>query len=786
MIKIRNKRIALLLVLAMLATMFVGVGTASASTTYSALTTPTVTANTAGYAVGPPVVPGQNLGIIQVDISSGAAVTAGDVLTIALPTTIEFPDALAATKTLGAAPAGGAGVKEVFVPTDVNGTGNGNGLTAAMGAGTTLNVNAAKTTLDITFGAAGTALPGQMFIYLRGMKVGAVDGDITAQLQAPANSAFASGSVVIGKATTSTGNANVSIASVKTIGSAGGAIDTMTLTETMPGALNAGDIIKVKLPQGYTWGAPYTVAQAWGFAGAGACTALVNAADARILDVTPVAPTFPSVATAGKITFTGTIIVDDAVATVGDIQAHVYDANSRFTETDMVIAKYADYGVTVNQETTKELTAGVADQKIGTFNIAENLAGSLFPGRSITFTLPQGVKWSGAYRVGNAYPVATMPNGTQTITPFAVGVSDNGSTNSGTTIKANVGAVPGATKTKFKFEGLKVDVSPSFTGDIKLTVGGTAGAVGEIVLGTVKSAVTLSAENVKDLKIGVQDQALGDLVIIESKKEAVLKSTPAITVSGTAGVAVAATTTGAITLTLPGGAEWSAGYPTVTVTEGDLQLNTASMSKAGATLTIPVKSSSVKPSTIKITNMKATLYRTVPEGAFQIAVAGSAINQTGGAIGGVNLAFPQYEDNAVTVANNVSAASAVVNNVASFVIGASKYTLNGNDVDAFAASYVKDSRTYLAIRDIAAAIGIDQNNVMWDGTKNTVTLMKGDKVVQLTIGSKTILINGAAVTMDVAPEVGPGNRTMLPAAFIAQAFGATASWDAATSTVTIK
>ena len=68
-------------------------------------------------------------------------------------------------------------------------------------------------------------------------------------------------------------------------------------------------------------------------------------------------------------------------------------------------------------------------------------------------------------------------------------------------------------------------------------------------------------------------------------------------------------------------------------------------------------------------------------------------------------------------------------------------------------SYIKDNRTYLAIRDIGAACGIDQSNIIWDGSKNTVTLMKGDKVVQMTIGSKTLLINGAAVTMDVAPEV---------------------------------
>jgi len=48
-----------------------------------------------------------------------------------------------------------------------------------------------------------------------------------------------------------------------------------------------------------------------------------------------------------------------------------------------------------------------------------------------------------------------------------------------------------------------------------------------------------------------------------------------------------------------------------------------------------------------------------------------------------------------------------------------------------------------------------------------------------------MMINGASVTMDVAPEI-TGDRTMLPIRFVAQAFGAQVGWDAATQTVTIE
>jgi hypothetical protein len=47
-----------------------------------------------------------------------------------------------------------------------------------------------------------------------------------------------------------------------------------------------------------------------------------------------------------------------------------------------------------------------------------------------------------------------------------------------------------------------------------------------------------------------------------------------------------------------------------------------------------------------------------------------------------------------------------------------------------------------------------------------------------------MLVNGVAVTMDVAPEIKDG-RTMLPLRFLGNAFGVTTNWDAAVNTVTI-
>jgi hypothetical protein len=75
--------------------------------------------------------------------------------------------------------------------------------------------------------------------------------------------------------------------------------------------------------------------------------------------------------------------------------------------------------------------------------------------------------------------------------------------------------------------------------------------------------------------------------------------------------------------------------------------------------------------------------------------------------------------------------------------------------------------------------------VVWDDAARTVTLTKGDTTVVFTIGSTTYTVNGEAKTADVAPEIA-NDRTMLPARFVAEAFGATVGWDAATQTVLIQ
>jgi hypothetical protein len=118
-----------------------------------------------------------------------------------------------------------------------------------------------------------------------------------------------------------------------------------------------------------------------------------------------------------------------------------------------------------------------------------------------------------------------------------------------------------------------------------------------------------------------------------------------------------------------------------------------------------------------------------------------------------------------------------------FTLGSTTYTLNDAPQTMDVAPYAKDGRTYLPMRYVASALGIKSDAILWKA--GTATFISGDKVVSVSIGSKIMYINGAAVPIDAAPEIVNG-RTMLPIRWIATAFGVDVSWDAASQTVTVQ
>ena len=72
--------------------------------------------------------------------------------------------------------------------------------------------------------------------------------------------------------------------------------------------------------------------------------------------------------------------------------------------------------------------------------------------------------------------------------------------------------------------------------------------------------------------------------------------------------------------------------------------------------------------------------------------------------------------------------------------------------------------------------------VQWNAQTKTATVALGSRTVALTVGSAKALVNGSPVTLDVAPMIVKG-RTFLPLRAVAENLGLDLAWDAASQTI---
>ena len=74
--------------------------------------------------------------------------------------------------------------------------------------------------------------------------------------------------------------------------------------------------------------------------------------------------------------------------------------------------------------------------------------------------------------------------------------------------------------------------------------------------------------------------------------------------------------------------------------------------------------------------------------------------------------------------------------------------------------------------------------VSWDGAKNEATFERGSDILVLCVGSEEYTINGAAKQMDTV-AVNVEGRVIVPARYVAEAFGARVEWNDTIKTVYI-
>ncbi len=111
-----------------------------------------------------------------------------------------------------------------------------------------------------------------------------------------------------------------------------------------------------------------------------------------------------------------------------------------------------------------------------------------------------------------------------------------------------------------------------------------------------------------------------------------------------------------------------------------------------------------------------------------------------------------------------------------------KVVLNGTAIDfADVAPMIINDRTMVPLRAIFEALG---STVEWDDATKTVTAVKEDVTIRMTIGAGEFTRNEETVVLD-SPATIVDSRTLVPVRAIAESFGSEVGWIAETKTVEI-
>ncbi|MBZ4666921.1 MAG: copper amine oxidase N-terminal protein [Defluviitaleaceae bacterium] len=489
----------------------------------------------------------------------------------------------------------------------------------------------------------------------------------------------------------------------------------------------------------------------------------------------------------GKILITGLKLKSTVDAEFGDVKVTVSGDN--ITEETIKVGKYTEYGITVKADgDPRELFSGVwefatddaksekDEHKLTKLIIEEDVVDSWASERRTNIEFPdwfkvKRVRVEDASNIKNDFKGKTNESDTERIT-----ISKDKNVITLSDIEIDRG-------TKKDKKGKVVlliwgSIEAGAEGDLVAKVSGQAlPETYEVTLAKVQPVVKASVKTA-EVQLGYREVKVNDVTITETKAGALKKSKELVI--GVEDMAFNKNYT-----------------PDVEVTEGDLVLGDAKV-KDGV-VRIEVKRESKEASTIVIKGLTVDINRALPEGSYALQIGGSAaienykldVDPTP-TDDDDDLKDNDYKFNVdvyevddfvkiVTPAPHKGEASGKSVKVA-FTVGSADYTVEGETVTADVAPYIKDGRTMLPVKYVAYALGIDPSNIKWDQATKTVTIL-GDRVVQVKIGSKDLVVNGAVLTMDTAAEVKDG-RTFLPISWVASALNVPYSWDDATKTVT--
>ncbi|WP_205684276.1 copper amine oxidase N-terminal domain-containing protein [Clostridium formicaceticum] len=599
-----------------------------------------------------------------------------------------------------------------------------------------------------------------------------VNGSGTVQVTVDADTGVTSGTFTVANATK--GATVTTVDDIVTFAEEG-TLETIRIEETSAAALSKKDhVIKLRLPNNFEWVNSDVKNNVQFIGGLDAEVVSVNSyVGERDLDITIKVKSASS--TRGAILISDLKVLAGTNAREGDVELRV--SGGDVTTETITVAKYSDFDVIVkadgepeelisgrfegyNGKDADELDHAAFDDEaheLQTLIIEEATNGALLGNRRTRIEFPSWVKILGVDVDADDADVTLHGIDENEMEGPIFGYKDRGESYLELTINPDSGATVEAKVELTFYVSIKADAE----GDIVAEVSGRSGAEGEVVLGTARRAVEMEIEGKTTIvDIGKKAQAIPDIIISEIEGEDLME--------------------GDLVLNLSNGAVWN-DYK-VEVIEGDLEIDDVDDKDSNLIITIKKSGVSTKASTIKISNASIDVDRTIPDGAVNVRVRGTSARKNhlpGSESKSTELDAGYFDQN-----NVVSAKVADVLAGGESAVGRDAVTLTIGEIPAGgdAAPYISNNRTYAPVSAVAQSLGIAKNNIIWNEANRTVTIM-GNKTVQMTIGSTTLLVNGTPVVMDVAPEI-TSSRTFLPIAWLAKALDVEYSWDAATQTVT--
>ena len=212
-------------------------------------------------------------------------------------------------------------------------------------------------------------------------------------------------------------------------------------------------------------------------------------------------------------------------------------------------------------------------------------------------------------------------------------------------------------------------------------------------------------------------------------------------------------------------------------------------------IVITILDESTEPSVMEISGLKMYLNRTLPNGEYKLESVYTGNGETLWQNSSDNK--EDYDKNGVFEYEPVIVSNDYVNVVTSgrdnddstvvkeikIGVGEEKIKSGMNLIALYAPAYInEEGYTMLPLRAVSEALDA---NVSWDDATKSITVMRGQRVVSFSVGSRNMYINGTVVPMNTSVEIKDG-RAFIPVRDIANALSISKiDWNEETKTVTL-